>query len=155
MLHVWKSSRIPFVNKIHSFDKRFCFPVKRNDAFKEQPFCCLYSCFLLSHSWNRSAAPFTQNRGRYPSSRAPRGSPRGASLNIDRGTLLGRGPSKKTCPRCAEHFWFPQRHSRRPSHSRLYCTLPSFVDRQKDGQPEPESYFPSESNRSIPQYAQL
>lgn len=92
-----------------------------------------------------SASPLTQKRGLRPllGARSPFGA----------GGSPGRtgGPSGNTCPRWPPHE--PQRHSTRPSHSRLYATAPARDVRVNDGQPEPESYFAELSKRVAPQPA--
>lgn len=65
----------------------------------------------------RSEAPLIQKRGRYPFSCFPRGSDTGLSFNKSASTWLGRGPSKKTWPKCDLHRL--HRHSTRRSNSRL------------------------------------
>lgn len=65
---------------------------------------------------------------------------------------VGRGPSSKTCPRCApqfEHSTSVRRMKR--LRSSFSATLPGAMGAVKLGQPVPDSNFVPEAKRSLPQ----
>ena len=68
---------------------------------------------------------------------------------------VGRGPSGKTCPRCALQRLHITSTRRIPSaRSSSVSTASLAKGAEKLGQPVPDSNFVSESNSSLPQHTQ-
>ena len=108
----------------------------------------------LSASSNLSAAPLTQKRGRTVGSLSTKAAsgPPGSVAGTGSSTGATAGPSLNTWPR-----WLPQlTHliSMRPPRTSFPYSTPPLAVRQKDGQPEPESYLAAESKSLAPQLEQ-